>query len=58
MRPIMNASYLGTLGALSLTVYGIMELRGGAMPIILKNSLLIGSTAFILSAFCILFYSL
>ena len=58
IRPIINASYPGTLGALSLTVYRIMELRGGAIPIILKNSLLIGSTAFLLSAFCIFFYSL
>lgn len=59
IRPIVNASYPGTLGALSLTVYRIMELRGGStIPYMLKNSLLIGATAFLLSAFCIFFYSL
>ena len=58
IKPIINASYPGTLGALSLTVYRIMELRGGTIPIILKNSLLMGATAFLLSAFCMFFYSL
>jgi hypothetical protein len=58
IRPIINASYPGTLGALSLTVYRIMEFRGGAIPVLLKNSLLIGATAFLLSAFCMFFYSL
>jgi hypothetical protein len=58
IRPIVNASYPGTLGALSLTVYRIMELRGGTIPVILKNTLLIGATAFLLSAFCMFFYSL
>ena len=59
IRPIINASYPGTLGALSLTVYRIMELRGGTtIPILLKNSLLIGATAFLLSAFCMFFYTL
>jgi len=58
IRPIINASYPGTLGALSLTVYRIIELRGQATPLALKNTLLIGATAFLLSAFCIFFYSL
>ena len=58
IRPIINASYPGTLGALSLTVYRIIELRGSPVPLALKNTLLIGATAFLLSAFCIFFYSL
>lgn len=58
IRPIINASYPGTLGALSLTVYRIIELRGEPVPLALKNTLLLGATAFLLAAFCIFFYSL
>ncbi len=58
IKPIVNASYPGTLAALSLTVLQITGLRGETAPIILKFTLLLGAVTFLLSAFSIFFYSI
>lgn len=58
IKPIVNASYPGTLAALSLTVLQITGLTGTPTPFSLKTTLLIGATTFLLSAFSIFFYSI
>jgi len=58
IKPIVNASYPGTLAALSLTVLQVTGLRGEPTPSSLKFTLLLGSAAFLLSAFSIFFYSI
>ncbi len=55
IKPIINASYPGTLAALSLAV---LQVTGKQLPLILKFTLLIGATAFLLSAFSVFFYSI
>jgi hypothetical protein len=55
IKPIINASYPGTLAALSLAV---LQVTGQQSPLTLKFTLLIGSTSFLLSAFSIFFYSI
>ena len=57
LRPIVNASFPGTLAALSLTVFGIIDIRG-TPPLPIRIALLFGATAFVLSAFCIFFYGM
>jgi len=54
IKPIVNASYPGTLAALSLAV---LQVSGAAVPKALKFVLLLGATMFLLSAFFIFFYS-
>jgi ABC-type uncharacterized transport system permease subunit len=54
IKPIINASYPGTLAALSLAVLQV----SGNVPIIIKSVLLSGAVMFLLSAFFIFFYSI
>ena len=54
IKPIVNASYPGTLAALSLAVLQV----GGNVPLVLKLVLLTGALMFLFSAFCIFFYSI
>jgi len=56
IRPIINASYPGTLAALSLTVHEVGGM--GNVNFGLKVALLSGATLFLLSAFFIFFYSI
>lgn len=58
IKPIINASYPGTLAALSLAVLQVTGLHGEEAPLVLKFTLLLGSTTFLLSAFSIFFYSI
>jgi len=58
IKPIVNASYPGTLAALSLTVLQVTGLSGERTPVSLKVTLLTGAAAFLLSAFSIFFYSI
>jgi hypothetical protein len=55
IKPIINASYPGTLAALSLAV---LQATGLQAPPTLKFTLLVGATAFLFSAFAIFFFSL
>ena|SRR3989304_8382312 len=58
IKPIVNASYPGTLAALSLTVLQVTGLSGTPTPFSLKTTLLVGAATFLLSAFSIFFYSI
>jgi len=58
IKPIVNASYPGTLAALSLTVLQVTGISGEKTPFSLKITLLLGATTFLLSAFSIFFYSI
>jgi vacuolar-type H+-ATPase subunit I/STV1 len=59
IKPIINASYPGTLAALSLTVLQVTGLHNENAPSnLLKFTLLLGATAFLLSAFSVFFYSI
>jgi hypothetical protein len=58
IKPIINASYPGTLAALSLAVLQVTGLHDQQAPFALKFTLLLGATAFLLSAFTIFFYSI
>jgi len=58
IKPIVNASYPGTLAALSLTVLQVTGLRGETTPFSLKMTLLVGAATFLISAFSIFFYSI
>jgi len=58
VKPIVNASYPGTLAALSLAVLQVTGIHGEQTPFALKFTLLVGSTAFLFSAFSIFFYSI
>jgi hypothetical protein len=53
--PIVNASYPGTLAALSLAV---LQVGGTETPLVLKFVLSLGAMMFLLSAFFIFFYSI
>jgi hypothetical protein len=55
IKPIINASYPGTLAALSLAV---LQFGGSNLNIALKMVLLVGAMMFLLSAFFIFFYSI
>lgn len=54
IKPIVNASYPGTLAGLSLAT---LQIGGGGVHIALKLVLLLGALMFLLSAFFIFFYS-
>jgi len=58
IKPIVNASYPGTLAALSLTVLQVTGMSGVPAPLSLKITLLLGAASFLLSAFSIFFYSI
>lgn len=58
IKPIVNASYPGTLAALSLTVLQVTGLSGEHTPFSLRITLLLGAATFLLSAFSIFFYSI
>jgi hypothetical protein len=58
IKPIVNASYPGTLAALSLTVLQITGLGGQTTALALRIALLLGAATFLLSAFAIFFYSI
>jgi len=59
IKPIVNASYPGTLAALNLTVLQVTGLSGAEQtPLSLKFALLLGAATFLLSAFSIFFYSI
>jgi len=62
IKPIVNASYPGTLAALSLAVLQVTGIRSeqalSGLGNALKFTLLFGSTAFLFSAFSIFFYSI
>ncbi len=53
IKPIINASYPGTLAALSLAVLQI-----GVTALLLRLVLLMGAFTFLMSAFFIFFYSI
>ena len=55
IKPIINASYPGTLAALSLAV---LQFGGTTINIALKLVLLMDAMTFLLSAFFIFFYSI
>lgn len=55
VKPIINASYPGTLAALSLAV---LQVSGTGLSRGLKIVLLMGAVMFLLSAFFIFFYSI
>ena len=55
ITPIINASYPGTLAALSLTV---LQVGGEGLGEELRLTFLIGAAMFLLSAFFIFFYSI
>jgi hypothetical protein len=55
IKPIINASYPGTLAALSLAV---LKIGGTEFPTSLKLGLVLGAILFLLSAFFIFFYSI
>ena len=55
MKPIVDASFPGIMAALSLTVFGIIDIRE-TPPMYLRIALLSGTFSFILSSFCIFFY--
>lgn len=57
IKPITNASYPGTLAALSLTVYRV-ALIGGSVPYSLKTVLLLAAATFLVASLSIFFYSL
>ena len=55
IKPIINASYPGTLAALSLAV---LQVSGTGVHTTLKAVLLLGAMMFLLSAFFIFFYTI
>jgi len=55
IKPIINASYPGTLAGLSLAT---LQVSGKGIPVALKLVLLMGALTFLLSAFFIFFYSI
>jgi len=58
IKPIVNASYPATLAALSLTILQVTGFSGVPPPSSLRITLLLGAAAFLLSAFCVFFYSI
>lgn len=54
IKPIINASYPGTLAALSLAVLQVTGLGAGSL---LKYSLALGALGFLLSSFFLFFYT-
>ncbi len=55
IKPIVNASYPGTLAALNLTV---LQVTGVDAPTIIRMLIALGSTVFLVSSFAIFFYTI
>lgn len=55
IKPIVNASYPGTLAALNLTV---LQVTGADAPSIIRMLIALGSTVFLISSFSIFFYTI
>ena len=55
IKPIVHASYPGTLAALNLTV---LQVTGPDAPSIIRMLIAFGSMTFLLSSFSIFFYTL
>jgi hypothetical protein len=55
IKPIVNASYPGTLAALNLTV---LQVTGPDAPPAIRMLIALGSVTFLISAFSIFFYTL
>lgn len=55
IKPIENATYPGTLAALSLAV---LQVSGADISFMLKSTLSLGAILFLISAFLIFFYSI
>ncbi len=55
IKPIVNASYPGTLAALSLTV---LQVTGLGTPLVLRYTLLLAAITFLFSALSIFFYGI
>lgn len=55
IKPIVNASYPGTLAALNLTV---LQVTGADAPTIIRMLIALGSTMFLVSSFTIFFYTI
>ena len=55
IKPIVNASYPGTLAALNLTV---LQVTGPDAPSIIRMLIAFGSMMFLISSFSIFFYSI
>ena len=55
IRPIVNASYLGTLAALSLTA---LQVTGRDAPMMLKLPISFSALVFLISAVSIFFYTI
>ena len=55
IRPIINASYPGTLAALNLTV---LQVTGPDASILIKMLIALGSVTFLISSYSIFFYSI
>ena len=55
IKPIVNASYPGTLAALNLTV---LQVTDPGAPFAIRMVIALGSIMFLLSAFSIFFYSI
>ena len=55
IKPIINASYPGTLATLNLTV---LQVTGSEAPFAIRMLIALGSLLFLLSAFSIFFYSI
>jgi hypothetical protein len=55
IKPIVNASYPGTLAALNLTV---LQVTGPGAPPTIRMLIALGSVTFLISAFSIFFYTI
>jgi hypothetical protein len=55
IKPIVHASYPGTLAALNLTVLQVTPVDA---PLIIRMIIALGSMTFLLSAFTIFFYTI
>ena len=55
IRPIINASYPGTLAALNLTV---LQVTDPGASILIKMLIALGSVTFLISSYSIFFYSI
>ena len=55
IRPIINASYPGTLAALNLTV---LQVTGPDASMLIKMLIALGSVTFLISSYSIFFYTI
>lgn len=57
IRPIVNASFPGIQAALSLTVFGIIDIRA-TPPLLIRVAILLGAIASLMSSFFVFFYGI